>query len=85
MRFRSDPAAIRGSIAPLVSPFTADGELDHLFGVQLVHPLVGVEMAPARVARVGVVLVHVRLAARDPHLLGIQHDHNRRELPGAII
>lgn len=25
MRFRSDPAAIRGSIAPLVSPFTADG------------------------------------------------------------
>jgi 4-hydroxy-tetrahydrodipicolinate synthase len=28
MRFRSDPAAIRGSIAPLVSPFTADGEPD---------------------------------------------------------
>lgn len=28
MRFRSDPAAIRGSIAPIVSPFTADGEPD---------------------------------------------------------
>ncbi|MFD0201633.1 MULTISPECIES: 4-hydroxy-tetrahydrodipicolinate synthase [Saccharothrix] len=28
MRFRSDPAAIRGSIAPVVTPFTADGELD---------------------------------------------------------
>jgi hypothetical protein len=25
MRFRSDPARIRGSIAPVVSPFTADG------------------------------------------------------------
>ena len=28
MRFRSDPGAIRGSIAPVVTPFTADGELD---------------------------------------------------------
>ena len=28
MRFRSNPAAIRGSIAPLVSPFTADGQSD---------------------------------------------------------
>jgi 4-hydroxy-tetrahydrodipicolinate synthase len=28
MRFRSDPGRIRGSIAPLVSPFTADGEPD---------------------------------------------------------
>ena len=28
MRFRSDPGTIRGSIAPLVSPFTADGEPD---------------------------------------------------------
>ncbi len=28
MRFRSDPASIRGSIAPVVTPFTADGELD---------------------------------------------------------
>ncbi|GGS32591.1 4-hydroxy-tetrahydrodipicolinate synthase [Actinokineospora fastidiosa] len=28
MKFRSDPAAVRGSIAPLVTPFTADGELD---------------------------------------------------------
>lgn len=29
MRFRSDPARIRGSIAPLVTPFTATGEVDH--------------------------------------------------------
>jgi 4-hydroxy-tetrahydrodipicolinate synthase len=28
MRFRSDPSAIKGSIAPLVTPFAADGELD---------------------------------------------------------
>lgn len=28
MRFRSDPSAIRGSIAPLVTPFGADGALD---------------------------------------------------------
>jgi 4-hydroxy-tetrahydrodipicolinate synthase len=28
MRFRSDPAAIRGSIAPVVTPFTDEGELD---------------------------------------------------------
>jgi len=29
VRFRSDPASIRGSIAPVVSPFTADGAPDH--------------------------------------------------------
>jgi 4-hydroxy-tetrahydrodipicolinate synthase len=28
VRFRSDPSSIRGSIAPLVTPFDADGELD---------------------------------------------------------
>ena len=28
MRFRSDPAQIRGSIAPVVTPFAADGALD---------------------------------------------------------
>ena len=28
MKFRGDPSAIRGSIAPVVTPFTADGELD---------------------------------------------------------
>ncbi|WP_214316843.1 4-hydroxy-tetrahydrodipicolinate synthase [Nonomuraea sediminis] len=28
MRFRSDPATIRGSIAPVVTPFTEDGDLD---------------------------------------------------------
>jgi 4-hydroxy-tetrahydrodipicolinate synthase len=29
MKFRSDPAAIRGSIAPVVTPFTEDGAVDH--------------------------------------------------------
>jgi 4-hydroxy-tetrahydrodipicolinate synthase len=28
MKFRSDPASIRGSIAPVVTPFLADGSLD---------------------------------------------------------
>ncbi|MGH9303669.1 MAG: dihydrodipicolinate synthase family protein, partial [Acidimicrobiales bacterium] len=28
MRFRSDPSAIRGSIAPVVTPFGPDGSLD---------------------------------------------------------
>ncbi len=28
MKFRSNPSSIRGSIAPLMTPFTADGELD---------------------------------------------------------
>ncbi|MEV6121220.1 4-hydroxy-tetrahydrodipicolinate synthase [Streptomyces sp. SID8352] len=29
MKFRSDPATIRGSIAPVVTPFTAEGAVDH--------------------------------------------------------
>jgi 4-hydroxy-tetrahydrodipicolinate synthase len=29
MKFRSDPAGIRGSIAPVVTPFTDDGAVDH--------------------------------------------------------
>ncbi|MER5347298.1 4-hydroxy-tetrahydrodipicolinate synthase [Streptomyces mirabilis] len=29
MKFRSDPSAIRGSIAPVVTPFTDDGAVDH--------------------------------------------------------
>ena len=29
MRFRSNPASIRGSIAPIVTPFTDDGAVDH--------------------------------------------------------
>ncbi|WP_409474423.1 dihydrodipicolinate synthase family protein [Streptomyces sp. HC307] len=29
MKFRSDPSAIRGSIAPVVTPFTAEGAVDH--------------------------------------------------------
>lgn len=28
MRFRGDPSSLRGSIAPVVTPFTGDGELD---------------------------------------------------------
>ena len=28
MRFRRDPSSLRGSIAPVVTPFTEDGELD---------------------------------------------------------
>lgn len=28
MRFRSDPSSIRGSLAPVVTPFTADGAVD---------------------------------------------------------
>jgi 4-hydroxy-tetrahydrodipicolinate synthase len=29
MRFRSDPGSVRGSIAPIVTPFTTTGEVDH--------------------------------------------------------
>ncbi|WP_037568601.1 4-hydroxy-tetrahydrodipicolinate synthase [Phaeacidiphilus oryzae] len=29
MKFRSDPSAIRGSIAPVVTPFAEDGSVDH--------------------------------------------------------
>ncbi|GGS26453.1 hypothetical protein GCM10010269_76330 [Streptomyces humidus] len=29
MKFRSDPATIRGSIAPVVTPFTDEGAVDH--------------------------------------------------------
>ncbi|GAA1279648.1 2,4-dihydroxyhept-2-ene-1,7-dioic acid aldolase [Pseudonocardia aurantiaca] len=29
MKYRSDPAQIRGSIAPVITPFTADGAVDH--------------------------------------------------------
>jgi hypothetical protein len=29
MKFRSDPAAIQGSIAPVVTPFTDAGAVDH--------------------------------------------------------
>lgn len=29
MKFRSDPAQIRGSIGPVVTPFTATGDVDH--------------------------------------------------------
>jgi len=29
MKFRNDPAGIRGSIAPVVTPFTDDGAVDH--------------------------------------------------------
>lgn len=29
MRFRADPSGVRGSIAPIVTPFKADGSVDH--------------------------------------------------------
>ncbi|HLS48421.1 MAG TPA: dihydrodipicolinate synthase family protein, partial [Actinomycetaceae bacterium] len=29
MKFRSDPSQIRGAIAPVFTPFTDDGEVDH--------------------------------------------------------
>ena len=37
MKFRSDPSSIRGSIAPLMTPFTADGALDHAGLTNLVN------------------------------------------------
>ncbi|TFB52301.1 4-hydroxy-tetrahydrodipicolinate synthase [Cryobacterium tagatosivorans] len=37
MKFRSNPAQIKGSIAPLMSPFTADGAVDHAGLVNLVN------------------------------------------------
>ena len=37
MKFRGDPARIRGSIAPVVSPFTADGDPD-LDGLRTTRP-----------------------------------------------
>ncbi len=37
MKFRSDPSQIRGSIAPLMTPFTADGALDHAGLTNLVN------------------------------------------------
>jgi 4-hydroxy-tetrahydrodipicolinate synthase len=37
MKFRTDPARIRGSIAPLMTPFTAEGAVDHAGLTNLVH------------------------------------------------
>jgi 4-hydroxy-tetrahydrodipicolinate synthase len=37
MKFRSDPARIRGSIAPLMTPFTAAGAVDHASLTNLVN------------------------------------------------
>jgi len=37
MKFRSDPSQIRGSIAPLMTPFTADGAIDHAGLANLVN------------------------------------------------
>lgn len=37
MRFRTDPAQIRGSIAPLMTPFTRDGAVDHASLTNLVN------------------------------------------------
>lgn len=37
MKFRSNPAAIRGSIAPLMTPFTREGAIDHAGLTNLVN------------------------------------------------
>jgi 4-hydroxy-tetrahydrodipicolinate synthase len=37
MKFRGEPAKIRGSIAPLMTPFTADGAVDHASLANLVN------------------------------------------------
>ncbi|HEY4268106.1 MAG TPA: 4-hydroxy-tetrahydrodipicolinate synthase [Galbitalea sp.] len=37
MKFRNDPASIVGSIAPLMTPFTADGAVDHASLANLVN------------------------------------------------
>lgn len=37
MKYRSDPSKIRGSIAPLMTPFTADGAVDHASLTNLVN------------------------------------------------
>jgi 4-hydroxy-tetrahydrodipicolinate synthase len=37
VKFRNDPAQIRGSIAPLMTPFTADGAVDHAGLANLVN------------------------------------------------
>ena len=37
MKFRSDPSQIRGSIAPLMTPFTSDGAVDHAGRTNLVN------------------------------------------------
>jgi len=37
MKFRSNPSQITGSIAPLMSPFTADGDVDHAGLTNLVN------------------------------------------------
>lgn len=37
MKFRSNPTQIRGSIAPLMTPFTADGAVDHAGLTNLVN------------------------------------------------
>jgi 4-hydroxy-tetrahydrodipicolinate synthase len=37
MRFRSDPSQIKGSIAPLMTPFLSTGEVDHDSLTNLVH------------------------------------------------
>lgn len=37
MRYRSDPTQLRGSIVPLMTPFTEDGAVDHLSLVNLIE------------------------------------------------
>jgi hypothetical protein len=51
MRFRSDPATIRGSTAPVVSPFTADGAPDTGGPRALIRWQLGSAMPDGRVGR----------------------------------
>jgi 4-hydroxy-tetrahydrodipicolinate synthase len=37
MRYRSDPATLRGSIVPLMTPFTPDGAVDHQSLINLIE------------------------------------------------
>ena len=37
MRYRNDPTQLRGSIVPLMTPFTEDGAVDHLSLANLVE------------------------------------------------
>src|SRR5206468_1549001 len=73
-------AAVALELAEDVAPHLAlgqhatHGELDQLLGVLRAHLVEAVQRATAGVARVGVVLENLGLAAGDADLLGIDHD-----------
>src|ERR1700755_1026254 len=75
MRFRADPSSLRGSIAPVVTPFTADGELDteglrRLIGWQLDSGSPGVSLGGPNGAAPGAApqCAHSRCARRPAAL-----------------